>query len=187
MSFLPSTDVTALGASLGASGVPVVNQAAEPAAVRNGSAAAKQAYQQGLDFEQVLVNQLAQELARTVSSSGSDPSNGNGSDAGSDDGTGGLLGSGSATSAYESMIPNALTSAIMSGGGTGLALQLAEAIDPSAFAGQSQSAAAAQRSATDHAGATGVTEAGATDQAGAPAVTQSSATNHAGASGGSKQ
>ncbi len=144
MSFLPLTDVTAPSASLGASGAAVVNQAAEPAVVRNGSAAAKQAYQQGLDFEQVLVNQLAQELASTVSSPGTDSSSGDGSDDDSDDGTSGLLGSDSATSAYESMIPDALTSAIMSGGGTGLALQLAKAIDPSAFAGQSQSAAAAQ-------------------------------------------
>jgi len=143
MSLLPSTDVTALNASLGSSAPPVVNQAAVPAVVRNGSAAAKQAYRQGLEFEQVLVKQLAQELASTVStpsagdsSGASDGDGGDGSDGDAGDGSGGLLGSGSATSAYESMIPDALTSAIMSAGGTGLALQLARAIDPTAFASQ---------------------------------------------------
>jgi len=135
MSLLPSTDVTALNASLGSSAPPVVNQAAVPAVVRNGSAAAKQAYRQGLEFEQVLVKQLAQELASTVSTPSAGDSSG-GSDGDAGDGSGGLLGSGSATSAYESMIPDALTSAIMSAGGTGLALQLARAIDPTAFASQ---------------------------------------------------
>ena len=139
MSFLPLTNVTALDPSLSRGGVPIVSQAAVPAAVRNGSAAAKKAYQEGLEFEQVLVNQLAQELASTVSGSGSDPagsdgSDSDGSDSDSGDASSGLLGPGSANSAYQSMIPNALTSAIMSGGGTGLALALAKGIDPSAFA-----------------------------------------------------
>ncbi len=128
--------------------------------MRNGSTAAKQAYQQGLDFEQVLVNELAQELSSTVSSSGTDSSSsdgGSGDDSSGD--SGGLLGSDAASSGYESMIPDALTSAIMSGGGTGLALQLAQSIDPSAFAKQGSSTTAAGHpaaaSATGQAGASG--------------------------------
>jgi hypothetical protein len=153
MSFLPLTDVSSLGATASSNGLPVINQAAEPAAVRNGSAAAKQAYDEGLDFEQVLVNQLAQELTSTVSAGGSDSSDssdssGDDGSGGSDSDSGGLLGSDAAAGGYESMIPGALTSAIMSAGGTGLALALAQSIDPSAFAGNGHSDTAAAKPST---------------------------------------
>ena len=156
MSFLPLSDLSSVDASLGTRALPVAGEATEPSVVRNGSTAAKRAYQEGLAFEQLLVNELAQELASTVSSSSSDASDGDGSDDGSDDGSGdsssGLLGSGAA-SGYESVIPGALTTAIMSAGGTGLALQFAQAIDPSAFAQRASSReAAAHSSATNEPG-----------------------------------
>ena len=101
-----------------------IDPSLEPASVRNGPPAAKQAYTVARSFEMVLVDQLTQELASTVG------------DSGSDDGSGGLLGSDAASSAYASFIPQTLTSAIMSGGGIGIAQQLAGAIDPALGGGK---------------------------------------------------
>jgi hypothetical protein len=121
--------------SLTPSGLPVIDPASEPASVRPGPPAAKRAYQVALSFEQVLVDQLSQALTATVGD-GSDGSDGSSGDAGgSGDGSGGaggagLMGSDPTTSAYASMLPGTLSSAIMSGGGTGVALQLAQALDP---------------------------------------------------------
>lgn len=118
MSALSSTSLTA---SLGAA--PYVDPAHEPVQIRTGDQAAKNAYQEGLAFEDVLVNQLAQQMAATVpgldGSDGSDGSSPGGS--GSDSGLG----------PFASMLPQALTSGIMSGGGTGLAMQIARDLDPS--------------------------------------------------------
>lgn len=107
---------------MSAPAVPPINQALIPANIRNGNTAAKNAFQEGLAFEQVLVSQLAQQLvnglnatASAASSDASDPSNG--TDA-------------SATNAYTQMLPGALTNAIMSSGGLGVAAHLAAAIDP---------------------------------------------------------
>ncbi|HEX4009245.1 MAG TPA: hypothetical protein VHX62_04525 [Solirubrobacteraceae bacterium] len=120
-----------LGSSLPATSMPPIDPALEPESVRNGNQAAKNAYQEGLSFENILVNELAQEMTQTVPGlSGSDDS--------SDDGLGGSddssdstgLGSSSPLSAYSSLLPQALTSSIMSGGGTGIALQIAQSIDP---------------------------------------------------------
>ena len=104
---------------LPATSVPPINPASEPASIRNGPPAAKQAYQEALGFEQLLVDQLSQQLSATVSSSG-----------GSDGSSGGVMGSDPSTSAFASLVPQALTSGIMSAGGTGIALQLARALDP---------------------------------------------------------
>ena len=92
------------------------------------------AYQTGLAFENVLVNELAQQLAATVpgldGSSGSD----DGLGGSSDDGLGGTSddssGSSGGLGAYSSLLPQTLASSIMSGGGTGIAMQLAKSIDP---------------------------------------------------------
>ena len=65
-------------------------------------------------FEQLLVQQLAQEMMKTVSS-WSDDSSGDG---GSSDGLGG---------AYASMLPDALTNAVDEAGGLGLDLGLGKA------------------------------------------------------------
>jgi hypothetical protein len=107
--------------ALSASGVPPINAATVPTSIRNGPTAAKQAYQEALGFEQLLVDQLSQQMAATVSSPGGDGSSASG---------GGILGSDAGTSGFASMIPQALTSGIMSAGGTGMALQLAKALDP---------------------------------------------------------
>jgi Rod binding domain-containing protein len=118
---------TPISSDLSSSGVPPINAANEPAAIRNGDADAKKAYQVGVSFEQVLVDQLTQELASTATDSTGD---------GSDDGSGesssasGLMGGDPASSAYANMLPQTLTSSIMSGGGTGIAMQIAKSIDP---------------------------------------------------------
>jgi Rod binding domain-containing protein len=127
-------------------GLPIINPATEPASVRNGPPAAKRAYQTALSFEQVLVDQLAQALSSTVGGSGSDGESGGGSgDGSSSDASsgGGLMGGDATTSAYAGMLPGTLSSAIMSGGGTGIALQLAKALDPALAA-----PATAQRGST---------------------------------------
>jgi hypothetical protein len=89
---------------------------------------AKQAKQVGLAFEQMLVNQLAQQMASTASAPGS--ADGYSPDGSSPDGASGLMGSDPASSAYAQMIPSVLTSSIMSAGGTGIAQQVAQSIDP---------------------------------------------------------
>jgi Rod binding domain-containing protein len=121
--------MSALGIS---SQLPPINQALEPADIRNGNAQAKQAYQEALGFEDILMQQLTQELASTVSSPGSDSDDGSSdsSDSSSSDSSGGMLGSDPSTSAFASMIPTALTQSLMSAGGVGIADQLAKAIDP---------------------------------------------------------
>jgi hypothetical protein len=97
--------------------LPPINPATEPAVIRNGNQAAKQAYREGLAFEQMLVDQLGQELAKTVSPD--------------DTSAGGVMGSDPASTAYSQLIPSALTTGLMSAGGTGIALELATAFDPS--------------------------------------------------------
>jgi hypothetical protein len=115
-----------ISSDLSTGGLPPINAANEPAAIRNGDVEAKKAYQVGLSFEQVLVDQLTQELASTATDSS------DGSSDGSDDSSGasGLMGGDAASSAYANMLPQTLTSSIMSGGGTGIALQIAKSIDP---------------------------------------------------------
>jgi Rod binding domain-containing protein len=125
MSAIPSFDPSLLSG-----GLPPVNQATEPAVIRNGGPAAKKAYQEALGFESILVNQLSQELASTVSSPGSsDGSSSDSSDSSSSSG-GGLLGGDPSTSAFSNMIPQALSTSIMSAGGLGIATRLAESLDP---------------------------------------------------------
>ncbi len=79
------------------------------------------------------MQELTQELASTVTSPGTDSSDSTDGSSDSSDSSGsssGLLGSDPSTSAFASMIPTALTQSIMSGGGVGVADQLARAIDP---------------------------------------------------------
>ncbi|HLJ03322.1 MAG TPA: hypothetical protein VKT31_07765 [Solirubrobacteraceae bacterium] len=105
--------------------LPTVNPATEPAAIRNGGPVAQRAYQTGLAFEQMLVDQLSQELAATA---GTSP---DGSDSSGSSDTTGLMGSDPATSSYAQLLPQALSSGVMSAGGLGVAAQIASAIDPS--------------------------------------------------------
>jgi hypothetical protein len=133
---LPAASLPTTSASLGAGNLPMIDPANEPAAVRNGDQKAKNAYETGMAFENVLVNELAQQLAATVpgldGSSGSD----DGLGGSSDDGLGGTSSDSSGTGAsaglgaYSSLLPQTLASSIMSGGGTGIAMQLAQSIDP---------------------------------------------------------
>jgi hypothetical protein len=122
--------------------LPPINPAFEPASIRNGNAQAKKAYQEALGFEDVLVQQLTQELASSVSSPGGD------SESDSSGGTGGMLGSDSSTNAFASMIPTTLTSSIMSSGGLGVAMQLARSIDPAIGTPQGSASSASTAGAT---------------------------------------
>lgn len=137
MSALSSASLSAsLGSALPTTSLPAINPALEPAAIRNGNQAAKNAYNEGLAFEDVLVNELAQEMTATVPGlDGSDGSDGSdssdGSDGSSDDSIAGASDSGSALGPFASMLPQAMASSVMSGGGTGLAFQIARDIDPS--------------------------------------------------------
>jgi hypothetical protein len=106
--------------------VPVLDPSLEPANVRNGNAQAKQAYATGLAFEQLLINQLSQQLTATASSG--DAGDGGSDDSGDD--TTGIMGSDPASSTYAQMLPEALTSGVMSAGGLGIAAQVAASIDP---------------------------------------------------------
>lgn len=94
----------------GPTGLPVVNQALEPAWVRHGSASVKQAYESALSFEATLVEQLS----RSLSSSGS-PEGESSVEGESGEGASGVL---------SAELPQALSSGIMSAGGLGLAAQL---------------------------------------------------------------
>ncbi|HTR73412.1 MAG TPA: hypothetical protein VMG80_07430, partial [Solirubrobacteraceae bacterium] len=77
--------------SLPGTSLPPIDQSLLPADIRNGDAKAKQAYQQALGFEDILVNQLTQQLAQTVVSPSDDSSDdGSGDSSGS---SGGILGS----------------------------------------------------------------------------------------------
>lgn len=110
--------------TLDTSALSATESASEPAAIRNGDSAAKSAYSEGLAFEQVLLNEVTQAMAQTTS----DDSDGLGGSDSSDSTTGSDALSGSA---YSSLIPQTLTQSIMSSGaGSGIAMQLAESIDP---------------------------------------------------------
>lgn len=105
--------------------LPVVDPSLEPASVRNGDQTAKNAYQTGLAFEQMLVDQLSQELTSTASADGSDDGSGDGTDAAT-----GLMSGDPASATYAQMLPQALSSGVMSAGGLGIAAQIAASIDP---------------------------------------------------------
>jgi Rod binding domain-containing protein len=117
--------MSALSASSLSASLPPIDPATEPASVRNGGTKAKAAYQEGLAFEDVLVNELAQEMTATA---GLDGSGGDGLGGSTSDSSSGL--GGSSLGAYSSLLPQTLATSVMSAGGTGLALQLAQSIDP---------------------------------------------------------
>ena len=136
MSVISAT--SSLGSSLPASTLPTIDPALEPAAIRNGNQAAKNAYQTGLAFEQILVGQLTQEMTSTISSDGSSSDGLGGTDSSSSDSSGSTGGSGaSGLGAYASMLPQALGQSVVSGGGTGVAMEIARSIDPALNQGKS--------------------------------------------------
>lgn len=113
--------------TLGASNLPPIDAALMPADIRGGDARAKKAYQEALGFEDMLMQQLTEQLASTVTSPGGDSSSSSDS---TDSSSGGILGSDPSTNALAGLIPMALTQGVMSGGGVGVADRLAHAIDP---------------------------------------------------------
>jgi Rod binding domain-containing protein len=102
-------------------GLPAVNQATEPAWVRHGSASTQKAYDTALAFEGMLVEQLSKSMAQT-SGLGGEESSGEGES--SEDGS-------AASGELSSMLPQALSSGVMSAGGLGLAAQMTQQLQVS--------------------------------------------------------
>lgn len=111
MSVSPSS-----GSALPPGGLPIVNQTLEPAWVRKGSAATQKAYETALAFEQMLVEELSQSLTASSGLGGEAGAEGESSE--------GSSGSGGASGPLSAMLPQALTSGVMSAGGLGLAAQM---------------------------------------------------------------
>jgi Rod binding domain-containing protein len=86
--------------------LPPIDQSQLPADIRSAAPARKDAYEAGLGFEQLLVQQLSRSLTDS-------PRDAMGGD-----------------SPYASLLPDALTDGLMSGGGLGLARQIADGIQP---------------------------------------------------------
>jgi Rod binding domain-containing protein len=156
MSAISSASLSSIDPSL-SSTLPPINPALEPADIRNGNAQAKQAYQEALGFEDILVQQLTQELSSTVSSPsdslGMDDSGDDSGDDSDSSSSGGILGSDPSTSTFASMIPQALTQSIMSNGGLGIAQELVQSIDPSLGSAQTNTSSAAAQTNTSSAAA----------------------------------
>ncbi len=149
MSILSASGLSSYDPPLTSSSLPPIDAANEPADIRNGNATAQKAYQEALGFENILVQQLTQELASTVTSPTDDGSSDDGSsDSGSDSSSGGILGSDPSTSEFASMIPTALTQSIMSSGGLGIASQLAQAIYPAIGTPQGEATSSSTAAAT---------------------------------------
>ena len=134
-------------------GIPNLNVATIPENIRNGDSKAKQAYSEGLAFEDMLVNELTQQLASTMYGGSSDSSDGSSStDGSSTDGSSGSSSMLGGASAYASMIPQALSSSIMNSGGLGMAESFAQELDPSLLSQTSGAATAGATTAASSAG-----------------------------------
>jgi hypothetical protein len=91
--------------------LPPIDQATLPADIRTAPAARRQAYETGLQFERLLVQQLTQQLEQTAqpdAQDGGDPAGG----------------------AYAQLLPDALTDGVMGAGGLGLARSFTDAQEP---------------------------------------------------------
>lgn len=133
-------------------GIANLNAASIPENIRNGDSKAKAAYSEGLAFENILVSELTQQLASTMYGG----SSGDSSTDGSSDSTDGSSGSSmlGGASAYASMIPQALSSSIMNGGGLGMAESFAQELDPSLLSQASGTVSSASTGATTDASST---------------------------------
>ena len=166
------SDIT-LGTIGSSAGIPNLNVATVPANIRNGGSTAMKAYSEGLAFEDMLVNELSQQLSKTMFGGtgvdGSSLSDGS-SSAGGSSGTDGSSSSSmlGGASAYASMIPQTLTSSIMSNGGLGMAESFAQELDPALLTQASGAAGSSSGTGTGTSG-TGTTAptgaAGTTGQA----------------------
>ena len=99
--------------------LPPIDPAMLPAEIRNGSAKDKQTYQADLGFEQMLLGQMTKSMVATANPT--DDGSGDGTDSSDSSGSSDSTSSDAATSLYMSMLPDQLTSALMSNGGVGLA------------------------------------------------------------------
>jgi Rod binding domain-containing protein len=153
------------GSPLSSSGLPTVNQTLEPAWVRKGSAATQKAYETALAFEQMLVEELSQSLTATSGLGGESGAEGESSE--------GSAGGGGASGPLASMLPQALTSGVMSAGGLGLAAQMTR-----------QLAGAAAHGAGEGGATTGGTSAGTGASTPIPTNDSPSITAPAGPTGG---
>ena len=121
-------------------GLPVRTPALEPAWVRKGSAAVQKQYAVALEFEQMLLTQLASALTQGGELGGAS----SGGEGGSEAEPG--------ASIYTSMLPQALASGVVNGGGLGLAeqltRQLAGNLTPTGAAGGQQRTANAPADAS---------------------------------------
>lgn len=133
MSSTPDITLGTIGQN---AGIPNLNVATIPENIRNGGSKAMQAYSEGLAFESMLVRELSQQMSQTMfgGTSSANPSGGDGSSTGTGGSSSSMLGG---ASAYQSLIPQALTSSIMAGGGLGIADSFAQELDPSLLAGGS--------------------------------------------------
>jgi len=118
------------------SAIPPVARALEPTWIRNGSAQVQREYALGLEFEQLLVRQLATSLTEN-------------GEAGTEGETEG--GGEASSSVLKSMLPGALADGVTAGGGLGLAAEMARQMQGLGGASTAQSGgtapagAAAQR------------------------------------------
>jgi len=119
-----------LPASAGApaSGLPIVNQALEPAWVRHGSPATQKAYESALAFEDTLVEQLSKSLTAAAGLGGASGEAGAEGDAGQEEG-GVAAGGGAVQQELSSTLPQALAAGVMSAGGLGMAAQLTRELE----------------------------------------------------------
>jgi len=134
-----------------ASAMPVATPALEPAWVRHGSSAVQKSYAAALEFEQLLLTQMASALTKGGELGG---------EGGEEGGSEGEAGSGGEPggSVYSSMLPQALASGVVSGGGLGLAAEIARQLPPGAGA-NSPTAALGSATATVAPNAAGAVEA----------------------------
>jgi Rod binding domain-containing protein len=104
--------------------IPPINPAVLPPDVRAAGKKGEALYSDALSFENVMLQQLTQQMFNTDGSDGSSGLAGIGSDS-SGDGSDDSLMSGDATSsAFTSMLPQAMADALTGAGGVGLADQL---------------------------------------------------------------
>jgi Rod binding domain-containing protein len=129
--------------ALPATGLPVVNQALEPTWVRDGSQSTKNAYDTALTFEQMLVEQLSKSMAATSGLGGESSEEG---ESGSEESS--LPAIGGQSTELSSMLPQALSSGVMSAGGLGLAAQMTSQLQDPSGVSQTPSSVAAKSPAT---------------------------------------
>jgi Rod binding domain-containing protein len=99
---------------ISAASLPVVDQAAMPADVRNGTDKQKQAYAAALGFERMLIQQLTKSFSQDATGAGNDTADSGTADSGQDSGS----------SVYGDLISSSLADSIEQQGGLGLGKDL---------------------------------------------------------------